>query len=42
MEAVGRMPTSKGQLGGKRTGDSVADYPIEGGCFLAVGAEQLA
>ncbi|WP_346825004.1 hypothetical protein ACEN2Y_00360 (plasmid) [Ralstonia solanacearum] len=42
MEAVGRLPTSRGQLGGKRTGDSVADYPIEGGCFLAVGAEPLA
>lgn len=36
------MPSSKWQPGGKRTGDSVADYPIEGRCFRAVSAEQLA
>lgn len=41
MEAVGLMPSSTGQPGGKRTGDSVADYPIEGGRFLAVCAELL-
>ncbi len=35
------MPSSTGQPGGKRTGDSVADYPIEGGRFLAVCAELL-
>ncbi len=35
------MPASRGQPGGKRTGDSVADYPIEGGCFRAVSAKLL-
>lgn len=41
MAAVGRMPSSKWQPGGKRTGDSVADYPIEGRCFRAVSAKLL-
>ena len=34
MEAIGLMPSSTGKPGGKKTGDSMADYPIEGGPFL--------
>jgi predicted SprT family Zn-dependent metalloprotease len=34
MEAVGLMPSSTGKPGGKKTGESVADYPIEGGPFM--------
>jgi hypothetical protein len=34
MEAIGLMPSSTGKPGGKKTGESVADYPIEGGRFL--------
>lgn len=34
MEAIGLMPSSTGQPGGARTGDHMADYPIEGGRFL--------
>lgn len=36
MEAIGLMPSSTGQPGGKKVGDKMADYPIEGGRFLAV------
>lgn len=36
MEEIGLMPSDTGQPGGKKTGQSVADYPIEGGAFLAV------
>ncbi len=36
------MLSSRGQPGGKRIGDSMVDYPIEGHCFRAVSAEQLA
>ncbi len=35
METIGLMPSSTGQPGGKRTGDHVADYAINGGQFLA-------
>lgn len=35
MAAVGLMPSDTGEPGGKRTGDSVADYVIEGGPFEA-------
>ncbi|MFA7429899.1 MAG: SprT-like domain-containing protein [Rhodospirillaceae bacterium] len=35
MEAIGLMPSSTGEPGGKRTGDSVSDYMIEGGPFEA-------
>lgn len=35
METVGLMPSSTGRPGGKRTGDMVADYAMEGGPFLA-------
>lgn len=36
MESIGLMPSSTGLPGGKKTGDKVADYPIEGGRFLQV------
>lgn len=34
MESIGLMPSSTGRPGGKRTGDHMADYAIEGGRFL--------
>ncbi|TDR30239.1 SprT-like domain-containing protein [Hydromonas duriensis] len=34
MERIGLMPSSTGQPGGAKTGDSMADYAIEGGLFL--------
>ncbi|MDQ1817210.1 SprT-like domain-containing protein [Massilia sp. CCM 9210] len=34
MEAIGLMPSTTGLPGGKKTGDKMADYPIEGGRFL--------
>lgn len=34
MENIGLMPSSTGKPGGLRTGDQMADYPIEGGRFL--------
>ncbi|MCR6481001.1 SprT-like domain-containing protein [Variovorax sp. ZS18.2.2] len=39
MEGVGLMPSSTGQPGGKRTGDHMADYAIEGGRFLKACAD---
>ena len=33
MESMGLMPSSTGRPGGKRTGQSMSDYPIEGGKF---------
>lgn len=41
MEAIGLMPSSTGRPGGKRTGDRMADYPIEGGRFLEVAKDLL-
>ena len=41
MEALGLMPSSTGQPGGDRTGDSMADYPIAGGPFLGACTELL-
>jgi len=41
MESIGLMPSSTGKPGGKKTGDCVADYPIEGGRFLAACEELL-
>lgn len=35
MESIGVMPCSNGKPGGKRTGDVMADYALEGGLFLA-------
>ncbi len=34
MESIGLMPSSTGEPGGAKTGEKVADYPIEGGAFL--------
>ncbi|THT98423.1 SprT family zinc-dependent metalloprotease [Lampropedia puyangensis] len=34
MESIGLMPSSTGQPGGKRTGDHMGDYAVEGGRFL--------
>ncbi len=33
MESIGLMPSDTGKPGGKKTGDSMADYPIENGLF---------
>ena len=33
MEAIGLMPSSTGEPGGKKTGQHMADYPIKGGPF---------
>lgn len=33
MESIGLMPSSTGKEGGKRTGESMADYIIKGGIF---------
>lgn len=40
MEEIGLMPSSTGEPGGKKTGQSMSDYPISGGLFLQV-TEQL-
>ena len=42
MESVGLMPSSTGQEGGKKTGQSMSDYPIQGGAFLAACKKLLA
>jgi predicted SprT family Zn-dependent metalloprotease len=34
MESIGLMPSSTGEAGGGRTGQSMSDYPIPGGGFL--------
>jgi len=34
MKAVGLMPSSTGQEGGKETGQNMSDYPIEDGVFM--------
>lgn len=39
MVSVGLMPSDTGRPGGKKTGQQMADYPIEGGLFLQVCAE---
>ena len=41
MEAIGLMPSDTGRPGGNRTGDHMADYPMEGGRFLEVAKELL-
>jgi hypothetical protein len=35
MEAIGLIPSSTGEPGGKKTGQTMADYPQEGGKFMA-------
>ena len=39
MEAVGVVPSNTGQPGGRRVGQQMADYPIEGGAFLRAFAQ---
>ncbi|MDV7546791.1 SprT-like domain-containing protein [Acinetobacter baumannii] len=39
MESIGLMPSDTGRVGGKKTGQKMADYPIVGGRFLAVSNE---
>lgn len=34
MEAIGLMPSDTGKPGGKKTGEKMADYAIEGGLFM--------
>lgn len=41
MESIGLMPSSTGRPGGAKTGDSIADYAIEGGLFLQACKELL-
>lgn len=41
MEAVGLMPSDTGKPGGKRTGEKMADYAIEGGPFMAATGKLL-
>lgn len=35
MEAIGLMPSSTGEPGGKRTGQHMSDFPLPGGRFLS-------
>lgn len=41
MEAIGLMPSSTGQPGGKRTGERMGDYIIEGGAFALACADLI-
>lgn len=41
MEAIGLMPSSTGQPGGKRTGEKMADYAINGGLFMVATMELM-
>lgn len=41
MEAIGLMPSSTGKPGGKKTGDCMADYAIQGGRFFYACKELL-
>jgi predicted SprT family Zn-dependent metalloprotease len=34
MQEVGLMPSNTGKEGGKKTGQNMSDYPIEGGVFV--------
>lgn len=42
MESLGLMPSDTGEEGGKKTGQSMSDYPIQGGDFLAACGKLLA
>lgn len=42
MESIGLMPSHTGRPGGKRTGQFMADYPLEDGLFLQVCRELFA
>lgn len=39
MESIGLMPSATGRPGGRRVGDRMADYPIEGGRFVGAVAD---
>lgn len=41
MESIGLMPSDTGQFGGRRVGERMSDYPIEGGAFLKAAEELL-
>jgi len=41
MESLGLMPSSTGRVGGKRTGQKMADYAIVGGTFLRKATELI-
>ncbi len=41
MESIGLMPSDTGQPGGRKTGQHMADYPIEGGAFVRRAAELI-
>jgi hypothetical protein len=41
MESIGLMPSSTGKPGGARTGQHMADYPLEGGKFLEVASKLI-
>lgn len=42
MELIGLMPSATGRPGGARTGQRMADYPIQGGSFLRACEELIA
>lgn len=42
MESIGLMPSHTGQPGGKKTGERMGDYAIEGGRFLEASEQLLA
>lgn len=39
MESIGLMPSATGRPGGRRVGDRMADYPIDGGPFVKAVAD---
>jgi predicted SprT family Zn-dependent metalloprotease len=41
MEAIGLMPSNTGKSGGKKIGQKMSDYPIEGGKFMRETAKLL-
>ena len=41
MESIGLMPSSTGKPGGAKTGESMADYPIDDGKFMQMATELM-
>lgn len=41
MEAIGLMPSSTGKPGGRRTGDHMGDFAVDGGLFMTACADLL-
>lgn len=41
MESIGLMPSNTGQIGGKKTGQQMMDYPISNGEFLKVSGKLI-